>query len=288
MSIFRQHVALSCEPSPHEESIAELYHENTKLRQHTDVALDLVPAQDYAVEEIHAMTNACKRYAVHPHVELPELERLAGGGPSFDDVVSARRTVRSFADADLDLPTLAKLLRQTAGLTGSAQAPGGARFELRAAPSAGALYPAEIYLGVRRVDGLDPGIYHHEVRSSSLAMLRPGDPTAALHEVCCWQRYAREAAVVLLISGVLERPRRKYGERGYRYMLLDTGHMVQNLCLSATALGLAVTTTGGFFDDPANDLLGLDGLEEAVLYVAFVGRRGDELSSSPHPAILSG
>jgi SagB-type dehydrogenase family enzyme len=278
MPISRKRVALSCEPLLHEESIAELYHESTKLRPHAGVASDLLPAKDYAVEEIRAMTNAYKRYGIHPHIPLPELEQLAGGGPSFDDVISARRTIRSFADVTLDLPTLAKLLRQTYGLTGSAPAPGGARFELRTAPSAGALYPAEVYLGVRRVEGLDPGIYHYEVPSSSLALLRTGDPTAGLYEICCWQAYAREAAVVFLISGVLERPRRKYGERGYRYMLLDTGHLAQNLCLSATALGLAATTTCGFFDDPANDLLGLDGLEEVVLYVAFVGRRGDELS----------
>jgi SagB-type dehydrogenase family enzyme len=288
MPISRKRVALSSEPSTGGESIAELYHENTKLRPHAGVASDLVPAKDYAIDEIRAMTNACKRYEMHPHVPLPELEQVPGGGPRFDEVMSARRTVRSFADVDLDLPTLGKLLRQTYGLTGSARAPGGARFELRTAPSAGALYPAEVYLGVRRVEGLNPGIYHYEVQSSSLALLDSGDPTVALHEVCCWQPYAREAAVVFLISGVLERPRRKYGERGYRYMLLDTGHMAQNLCLSATALGLAVTTTCGFFDDPANDLLGLDGLEEAVLYVAFVGRRSDALPSSAHPVIAGG
>ncbi|MDX6649708.1 MAG: hypothetical protein QOJ97_1659 [Solirubrobacteraceae bacterium] len=286
MTIYRQRQALSAEPPPHQESIAELYHENTKLRPHAGVASDLVPAADYAVDEIGAMTRAYNRYEAHPQVPLPELDTSADGGPSFADVVSARRTVRNFADVDLDLPTLGTLLRQTYGVTGSAQARGGARFDFRAAPSAGALYPAEIYLGVRRVDGLDPGIYHFEVPPNSLALLRPGDPTAALHEVCCWQPYAREAAVVVLISGVLERPRRKYGERGYRYTLLDCGHLAQNLCLSATALGLAITTTCGFFDDPANDLLGLDGLEEAVLYVAFVGPRDDDRSSSARPTAV--
>jgi SagB-type dehydrogenase family enzyme len=78
-----------------------------------------------------------------------------------------------------------------------------------------------------------------------------------------------------MITAVLERTKRKYGERGYRYVLLDIGHLAQNLYLACTALGLAVTTTGAFFDDEAADLLGIDGCDEAVLYVAFVGRSRD-------------
>ena len=78
--------------------------------------------------------------------------------------------------------------------------------------------------------------------------------------------------MTVLIAGAIRRTRTKYGERGYRYVLLDIGHLAQNLCLVGVALDLAVTTTGGFFDDMANDLLRLDGVDEAVLYVAFVGK----------------
>jgi SagB-type dehydrogenase family enzyme len=131
-------------------------------------------------------------------------------------------------------------------------------------------------LGVRAVRGLEAGIYHYEVPDASLALLNRGDPTDRLHDVCCGQEYARQAAIVVLISAVIERTKRKYGDRGYRYVLLDIGHLGQNLYLVCTALGLAIVTTCGFFDDEAADLLGIDGCDEAVFYVAFIGRRPAE------------
>jgi SagB-type dehydrogenase family enzyme len=153
--------------------------------------------------------------------------------------------------------------------------PGGGTQCLRAAPSAGALYPAEVYVGVRAVEGVDAGVYHFEVPSAELACLTLGDPTDQLVRICCGQDYAREAAVVVLISAMFQRTTRKYGDRGYRYVLLDVGHLTQNLCLACTALGLSIVTTCGFYDEEAAQLLGIDGSDEAVVYVAFVGRGPD-------------
>ena len=144
---------------------------------------------------------------------------------------------------------------------------------MQAGHSGGALYPAEIYLGIRRVSGVEPGIYHYNVPDHALELLKPGDPTEKLHEACCQQEYAKQAAVVFLISGVFQRTKRKYGERGYRYVFLDVGHLGQNIYLSCTELDLAVMTTCGFFDDVANKLLRIDGIDEATLYVAFVGKK---------------
>ena len=106
-----------------------------------------------------------------------------------------------------------------------------------------------------------------------MELLIPGDPTEQIHAVCCGQEYVRQASIVVLISGVLERTKLKYGERGYRYTLLDIGHLGQNLYLSCTALELAIMTTCGFFDDEANKLLRLDGVNETAMYVAFIGKR---------------
>jgi SagB-type dehydrogenase family enzyme len=140
------------------------------------------------------------------------------------------------------------------------------------APSAGALYAAELYVAVRDVEGLDAGIYHYEVPVNQLALLRGGDVSVRLADVCCGQEYPLNAAVTVLISGVVGRSTRKYGERGYRYVLLDVGHLGQNLYLSCAALGLSITTTCGFFDDDAADMLGVDGSDEPVLYFGFIGR----------------
>jgi SagB-type dehydrogenase family enzyme len=190
---------------------------------------------------------------------------------AFDEVVRTRRTIRTFDERLMTFSELGALLDLTNGITGVELVPGGGEIALRAAPSAGALYPIELYLAVRRVDGLAAGLYHYEPHSLSLALLRSGDPTESVAKVCCGSPLAEAASVTVFFSGVFDRTLRKYGDRGYRYVLLDAGHVAQNLCLAATSKALAVTTTCGFFDDQANELLGLGGLDESVLYVAFVG-----------------
>jgi SagB-type dehydrogenase family enzyme len=251
------------------ESISELFHENTKLGRRVFGGANARIPVEYTLTELAAITRSFKEYRLHPGIALPQPTR---GDRTFDDVIAARRTVRGFADEDLQQAEVSKVLHQTYGLTGEMPFAGGGVHGLRAAPSAGALYPAELYLGVRRVAGLPPGLYHYEVRRHALSLLDEGDQTDRLHEACCYQDYARTAAVVVLIAAALQRTKRRYGERGYRYVLLDVGHLTQNLLLSATALGLAAMTTCGFFDDVASDLLRLDGVDEAVLYVAFLGR----------------
>jgi SagB-type dehydrogenase family enzyme len=252
-----------------EATISELFHENTKLGRRVFGGANARIPVEYELTELAAITRSFKEYRLHRSIALPPPER---GDRAFDDVVAARRTARGFADEDLELRELATVLHQTYGITGEMPFAGGGVHGLRAAPSAGALYPAELYLGVRRVAGVPPGLYHYEVRAHALALLEQGDPTGRLHEACCFQDYARTAGVVVLIAAALQRTKRRYGERGYRYVLLDVGHLTQNLLLSATALGLAAMTTCGFFDDVASELLRLDGVDEAVLYVAFLGR----------------
>lgn len=258
-------------PHPDEahESVAELFHETTKATRIVGRAVATPP--EYALDGRAALARAWKSYRRHPRVALPPVDDLDAEPALFDHVVAARRSVRDFADGPITAAQLAKLLHAGYGVTGGRPMAGGGTQPFRSVPSAGALYPAELYVGVRNVTGVEPGIYHYEVPDHSLALLRPGDPTALLDEAVCGQRYASEAAVVVLVAGIFRRTKHRYGERGYRYVLLDTGHIGENLVLQATALRLAVVTTAGFFDDAANELLLLDGLEEAVLYIAFVG-----------------
>ena len=269
-AIFRRELAVHRPGVPRRAySLAELFHENTKVRRLSAVAP--ADSSDFSTGEIAAMARAFKRYRLHPQVPLPERSRGAGG-VSLSDAIAARRTCRDFAPAAIALDDLSVVLQWTYGITGEVRLAGGTTQQLRAAPSAGALYPGEIYLGIRAVQGLKAGIYHYEVPEHSLARLSDDDCSEQLVRVCCEQQYAREAAVVVLISAVLERTTRKYGDRGYRYALLDIGHLAQNLCLICTGLGLSVTTTCGFYDEEAADLLGIDGRDESVMYVAFVGK----------------
>jgi SagB-type dehydrogenase family enzyme len=250
-------------------AISELFHENTKLH-----GWNMPVARDYALDELGVVTRSWKSYRLHPRVALPHADAQPRALASLDEIVAARRTVRDFADADLEPGELAKLLQHAYGFTGAVPYSGGGTHALRAAPSAGSLYPAELYLGIRRVRGIAPGLYHYEVAEHALALLHAGDPAERLHAVCCSQDQARTAAVVLLVAACFQRTKHRYGERGYRYVLLDVGHLVQNLLLAATALGLGAMTTCGFYDNAANELLRLDGRDEAVLYVAFLGHPG--------------
>ena len=253
-------------------SLSELYHENTKLHPLTALAWEMVPQETYSAPEMQAMSKAYKQYPSASRIKLPKGDKLLASEVSFDDVISSRRSVRDFADTELSVNDFSKILFQSYGVTGKMSIPGGGVQYLRAAPSAGALYPAELYLGIRRVTDVEHGIYHYNVLNHELELLIPGDPTDALYNICCYQEYARKADVVFLISGVFQRTRRKYGERGYRYVFLDVGHLGQNIYLACTALGHSVMTTCGFFDDEANKLLRLDGVDETMLYVAFIGK----------------
>jgi SagB-type dehydrogenase family enzyme len=232
---------------------------------------------DYELPELDAMARAYKRYRQRPKVDLSPIP-IDHEWPSLRQTIAARRTSRAFAPDELTLAEVSAILQLSYGITGHVRMPGGGAQPLRAAPSAGALYPAELYVAVRDVRGLDPGIYHYEVPENQLALLSRGDPTEQLFEVCCGQEYARDGAATVLISAVIERTTRKYGDRGYRYVLLDIGHLGQNIYLSCTALDLSIVTTCGFFDDEAADMLGIDGCDESVFYVGFIGR---SLTASP-------
>jgi SagB-type dehydrogenase family enzyme len=270
--VFRRVRALrSYADRPPQYSLAELFHENTKLRRITTPDERTRAAVD--VTALEAMACAYKRYRLHPSIKLPEPARPAL--QCFDELAAARRTHREFSSEPLRLAELSSVLQWSYGVTGTIPLPGGGMQPLRAAPSAGALYPGELYLGVRAVDDLAPGLYHYDVPESSLARLAPGDPTDVLTRVCCGQAYAQQAAVVIVITAVFQRTVRKYGDRGYRYALLDLGHVAQNLCLASTALDLAIVTSCGFYDDEAARFLGVDGHDEAAVYVAFIGRRSD-------------
>lgn len=265
---FRRAIALRpvghLEPS---RSLADLFHENTKHQRAT-----ITPARErYSGRELEAMARAYKRYRLHPQIALPSVPPESGGG-SYDAIVVRRRSAERIGTGGLELRELAVILGRSYGITGEMPIPGGGTQLFRASPSAGALYPAEIYLAVRSVDGLEPGIYHYEVTEHSLALLEGGDLSDRISRACCGQAFATEAAVVLFITGVIERTRRKYGDRGYRYVLIDVGHLGQSICLASTALNLAAVTSCGFFDDEVAEILGVDGCEEAPLYLVFIGR----------------
>ena len=190
--------------------------------------------------------------------------------PRYDSEVSLkqsllqRRSIRSYAGPPLTLQEVSQLLWAAQGITD----PGG----LRTAPSAGALYPLEIYVLVGDVQDLSPGVYRYEPDGHQLVKTIDGDKRAGLASAALGQSFVKEGAVAFVFTGVYERTTGKYGDRGIRYVHIEVGHAAQNLCLQATAMGLGAVTVGAFYDEQVTRLLDL-AKEEQPLYIIPVGRK---------------
>ena len=208
-----------------------------------------------------------KTYLDVPQIDLPQFDPESVKERDLASVIIERRSHRSYNPSGaLSLKHLSRLLYLAQGITSE-----DARF--RTAPSPGASYPLEIYPIVHRVAGLEPGLYHHAIESHKLELVKSGDLRQSLVSAGLNQDFLGEAQVCFAISGIFQRTRWKYHERAYRYVLMEAGHLSQNLYLAATALSLGVCGVGTFFDNPLNELLGIDGRTEAALYLVTVGER---------------
>jgi SagB-type dehydrogenase family enzyme len=181
--------------------------------------------------------------------------------------VRARRSVRNYTGKPVTAAELSQLLWATQGVTTGSGSRG-----LRAAPSAGALYPVETYAVIHAVDDFEPGVYHYDVEQHQLEQIKLGDFRAAMQKAAMDQDIAARAGVVFTWSAVFNRCKFDYGQRAYRYIYLDAGHIAQNLALASVALGLASCPIAAFYDDELNAIVGLDGEEESVIYMTVVGR----------------
>ena len=161
---------------------------------------------------------------------------------------------------------LGQLLFLTTGI--SADRWGNAR---RTAPSSGALYPIETYAVVHNVDGLERGVYHYAMREHELELVRADDLRSRTVEQAIGQEFLGECGVVLFLTQIVQRMRPKYQDRSYRYGLLEAGHIGENGYLAAGSLGLGACGVGAFMDDQINEMLGVDGVEEAAVYMLAVG-----------------
>lgn len=206
-----------------------------------------------------------KRYPEAPKVPLSQ-PAIEGGAPIWE-VLKRRRSERRFREVSLSEAELSQLLWAAQGITRE-----GRGVDLRAAPSAGALYPVETYLVVHDVRDVETGVYHYGVEQHQLEQLKHGDYRARTARAALDQQMAAQANVVFFWTAVFERSKWKYQQRAYRYVYLDAGHIAQNAALAAVALGLGSCQIAALYDDEANELLGVDGVSESTIYMTVVGR----------------
>lgn len=191
---------------------------------------------------------------------------------SLDTAIAERLSCRAYTEGAIGAVDLATVLSTAYGVRGSTQL-GAIDLPERPVPSGGGLYPLELYVVIRAVDGVPAGVHHYVPAHHVLEPVRDEAlPPTFVTYLFMGQECAADAAAVIVQSFVPGRSLWKYGERGYRYALCEAGHVAQNVNLAAAAIGLGTCNLGGFFDDELAGVLRIDVEHEIPLYATAVGR----------------
>lgn len=199
--------------------------------------------------------------AIQRDIKLPE-PRLTSE-TAIEEALYKRRSAREYKKESLSLTSVAQLLWAAQGITDK----GG----LRTAPSAGALYPLEVYLISGAVDGLPTGVYHYHPAGHRLEWVTTGDKRAQLAAVAGMQNAVSHGAAILVIAADNNRTRVKYGQRAARYVHMEAGHVAQNVYLQSVALNVKTVAIGAFNDGLVKQVLSLPKNEEP-LYLMPLGK----------------
>jgi len=194
-------------------------------------------------------------------LKLPEPKLT--GKLSVEEALARRRSVRDYTDKPLTLTEVSQLLWAAQGITD--------KRGFRTAPSAGALYPLEVYIVAGNVEGLADGIYKYRPAGHELEKVARGDKRLALCAAALGQRCVGNAAAVIVFAADYERTAKKYGRRAPRYVHMEVGHAAENVYLQAVSLGLGTTVVGGFRDEKVKAVVGLAGKERPMCLMP-VGR----------------
>ena len=211
-----------------------------------------------------------KTYKEYPNTS----KRISLPTPEFNneikfwEVIKNRKSIRKFKKEFLSIEELSLVLFGMTGLTRIYP-----QFAFRTIPSAGGLFPIEIYPVILRVKGIDGGVYHYNIKEHNLEAIKLGDWTNEITEGCLGQKMVFNSNVTFVLTAIIERSKWKYLQRCYRYIYLDAGHIGQNFYLVAEALGLGACTIGAIYDDELNKLLEIDGINETSIYVGVLGKK---------------
>lgn len=222
-------------------------------------------------EELHQQTSKERfmetaDYAESTPIALPP--PALKGQMSVEEALLKRRSVRRYQETQLTMQQVSQLLWATYGISDSTTY---SRRKLRTAPSAGAVYPLEIYLMVRDVASLQPGLYKYHSESHTLTLYSSGDISKAVAEACLEQMMLHQAPASIIYTAVWTRIKARYGERGEeRYLCMDIGHSAQNVYLQATSMGLATCAVGAFDDKKLADVIKPPAGEQ-VMYLLPLG-----------------
>lgn len=255
-------------------------------KNYREKLLNMVDGREYLSDKFHRTTNnknldaqGLKKipeswikihFKTYPRLNRIKLVKVFPNRKIFlVNVLKNRRSTRTFSGESISINDLSYLLLYSSGIKNFGF---GLNETRRPYPSAGARYPLEVYpIILSNSDGIKTGLYHYNVKEHSLEVIQEEDLKQWLFESTGNFIPITKASVVFIITGVIDRVRVKYGDRGYRYVLMEAGHMAQNTLLLATGLGMASLAVGGYIDSKITEVLNLELVKEIPLYMIAVG-----------------
>jgi SagB-type dehydrogenase family enzyme len=257
------------------DSLALLFQENTKLNP--------MLSRRYGIKLGQFDNDYYRRRAMLPYKVYPGAQRVdlsdyhAMGAPRADyfATLANRRSERNYDPYAISLREIHTLCHYSYGI-GRHEATGaedGQQMAFRYLPSGGGLYPLEMYVLILNGDPA-PGLYHYRPDLNALEQLKRGDHRETARTMLAAEPYIDlvNASAVILITSMIERVIIKYGDRGYRWVLMEVGALAQNAALAATATGLGTCLAGSFLDEQVNEFLAIDGVSETIQKAIIVGK----------------
>lgn len=204
-------------------------------------------------------------------VDLPELASFNQPESKLADVANTRHSSKSYSDRNLQIEELSSLLWYTQGVKKYTRSQ-----TMRMVPSAGARHPFETFLYANKVKGIDKGLYRYFASEHKLLCNKKNDLTDEFVSACLQQDFIAQSAILFIWAADIYRMRWRYGDRSYRYVFIESGHICQNLYLFSQALDCACCAIGAYDDDRINQLLNIDGKSMFAVYMASLGKKREK------------
>lgn len=250
-------------PRGDEYQVWEMFHENSKGSKYHNV-----PSEQEVLQKMEQLHESLP-FVGYPRIELPE--PMKQFNVSLDQAISLRRSIRKFSTSNMDLEQLSTILYFAYGVSlGNTNTESFCSY--RMSPSGGGLYPLEIFFHSNRIIRLPPGIYHYNPINHHLHLIIKRNVATEIASAMVQQDITKNVLMTIFISAVFERSIFKYGNRGYRFIYLEAGHVAQNINLVSQGIGLGCLNIGGYFDRKIDDLLNFDGLTQSTIYVIAIGK----------------
>ncbi|MDL1913115.1 MAG: SagB/ThcOx family dehydrogenase [Bergeyella sp.] len=265
-----------------QESLAMLYHENSKFTDYTirEQGGKIAAFNNPYVAERSAQPFKC--YPNHEIIDLNDYVKLKNNSNLFQ-VLNRRRSNRNFDENyKISLFEISNLLYQSYGVTKKAKISESdveGHIGFRNVPSGGGLYPLEVYI-VLFNSHIENGLYHYRPDINALELLKIGDFSEDLNKIIQAEPYVnmKSGSCIILTTGIIERLIIKYGDRGYRFLMQEVGFVAQTISLLAEALHLGSCMLGGYHDDKVNEFLEIDGVFETINNIIVIGKRNENLN----------